>query len=89
MHTALRAAASQVDAASTPANQMLGAGGLRTLVVTACSPIGGTIKPTRFHDEHTALHIGHMLQRAGFDVAVRHAEEEACDASDTGGERHE
>lgn len=89
MPTALRATAFQVDAASTPANQMLGGGGLRTLVVTACSPIGGVMKPTRFRDDHTALHVGRMLQRAGFDVAVRHAAEEPCDVSDTGAERHE
>lgn len=89
MLTTVGATTAQVGLASAPGNHKLPVSGLRALVVTACSPIAGAIKPTRFHDRGVALHVARMLQRAGFDVGVRHAEEEACEASDTGGERHE
>lgn len=89
MLTTVGAMTDQVDLAWTPGNHELPVSGLRTLVVTACSPIGGAIKPTRFRDRSVALHVAGMLQRAGFDVGVQHAEDEACDVSDTGGEGHE
>ena len=79
----------QVSLASTPGNHNLPVSGLRRFVVTARSPIGGAIKPTRFHNRGAASHVARMLQQAGFDVVVRHAEDEARDASDTGDERHE
>lgn len=79
----------QVGLAATPDNHKLPVSGLRPFVVTACSPIGGAIKLTRFHDRGTTLHVARMLQQAGFNVVVRHAEDEACGASDTGGEGHE
>ncbi len=77
MLTTVGATTAQVGLASTPGNHRLPVSGLRTFVVTACSPIGGPVKPTRFHDRGTTLHVARMLQRAGFDVAVRHAEDEA------------
>ena len=89
MLTAVEATTAQVGLASTPGNQTLPVSGLRRFVVTARSPIGGAIKPARFHDRGAALHVARVLQQAGFDVAVRHAEEEACDVLDTGGEGHE
>ncbi len=89
MLTTVEATTAQVDLASTPGNHTLPVSGLRAFVITACSPIGGAIKPTRFHDRGAASHVAHMLQQAGFHVVVRHAEDEACGASDTGDERHE
>ena len=89
MLTTVGATTAQVGLASTPGNHKPPVSGLRTFVVTACSPIGGAIKPTRFHDRGTTQHVARMLQQAGFGVVVRHVEDEACDASDTGGERHE
>ncbi len=89
MLTTVAATTAHVDLASTPGNHKLPVSGLRRFVVTACSPIGGAIKPARFYDRGAALHVARVLQQAGFDVAVRHAEEETCDVSNTGGERHE
>ncbi len=89
MLTTVGATTAQVSLASTPGNHTLPVSGLRTFVITACSPIGGAIRPTRFHDRGAASHVAHMLQQAGFDVVVRHADDEACDASDTGDERYE
>ena len=89
MPTTVAATTAQAGLASTPGNHTLPVSGLRTFVVTARSIIGGPIKPTRFHDHGAALHVARVLQQAGFDVVVRHAEDEACDASDTGDERHE
>ncbi len=89
MLTTVEATTAQVGLASTPGHHELPVSGLRPFVVTACSPIGGTIKPTRFYDRGAALHVARVLQQAGFDVVVRHAEDEACDGSDTGDERHE
>ncbi len=84
MLTTVEATTAQVGLASTPGNHKLPLSGLRPFVVTACSPIGGAIKPTRFHDRGAASHVAHML-----DVVVRHADDETCDASDTGDERYE
>ena len=89
MLTTVGATTAQVGLASTPGNHKLSVSNLRTFIVTACSPIGGAIKPTRFHDRGTTLHVARMLQQAGFEVVVRDADDEACDASHTGGERHE
>ncbi len=89
MLTTVGATTVQVGLASTPGNHTLPVSGLRTFVETARSLIGGAIKPTRFHDHGAALHVARVLQQAGFDVVVRHAEDEACDGSDTGDERHE
>lgn len=89
MLTTVEAATAQVGLASTPGNHTLPVSGLRRFVVTARSPIGGAIKPARFHDRGAALHVASVLQQAGFDVVVRHAEEETCDVLDTGGEGHE
>ncbi len=89
MLTTVAATTAQAGLASTPGNHTLPVSGLRTFVVTARSIIGGAIKPTRFHDHGAALHVARVLQQAGFDVVVRHAEDEACDACDIGGERHE
>ncbi len=73
---------------ATRGNHKIPVSGLRRFIVTARSPIGGAIKPTRFHDHGAALHGARVLQQAGFDVVVRHAEDEVCDGSDTGDERH-
>ncbi len=89
MLTTVAATTAQAGLASTPGNHTLPVSGLRTFVVTARSLIGGPIKPTRFHDHGAALHVARVLQQAGLDVVVRHAEDEACDACDIGGERHE
>ncbi len=89
MLTTVEATTAQVGLASTPDNHKLPVSGLRRFVVTACSPIGGAIKPTRFYDRGAALRVARVLQQAGFDVVVRHAEDEACGASDTGDERYE
>ncbi len=89
MLTTVEATTAQVVLASTPGNYELPGRGLRRFVVTARSPIGGPIKPTRFHDRGAASRVARVLQQAGFDVVVRHAEDEACDASDTGDDRHE
>ena len=89
MLTTVGATTAQVGLASTRDNHKLPVSGLQTFVVTARSPIGGAIKPTRFHDRSTTLHVARMLRQAGFDVVVRHVADEACDASETGGERHE
>ncbi len=89
MLTTVEATTAQVGLASTPGNHKLTVSSLRRFVVTARSPIGGAIKPTRFHDRGAALRVARVLQQAGFDVVVRHAEDEACDASDTGDDRHE
>ena len=89
MLTTVAATTAQVGLASTPGNHTLPVSGLRRFVVTARSPIGGAIKPARFHDRGAALHVARVLQQAGFDVVVRHAEDETCDILDTGGERHE
>ncbi len=89
MLTTVGATTAQVGLASTPDTHQLPVSGLRRFIVTALSPIGGAIKPTRCHDRGAALHVARVLQQAGFDVVVRHADDEACDASDTGDERHE
>ena len=89
MLTTVAATTAQVGLSSTPGNHTFPVSALRRFVVTACSPIGGAIKPARFHDRGAALHVARVLQQAGFDVVVRHAEEEACDTSDTGDERYE
>ncbi len=89
MLTTVEATTAQVGLASTPGNHTLPVSGLRRFILTARSPIGGAIKPTRFHDRGAALRVARALQRAGFDVVVRHADDEACDASDTGDERYE
>ncbi len=89
MRTTVEATPAQAGLASTPGNHKIPVSGLRRFVVTACSPIGGAIKPARFYDRGAALHLARVLQQAGFDVVVRHAEDEACDGSDTGDERHE
>ena len=89
MLTTVGATTAQVGLASTTGNHTLPVSRRRRFVVTARSPIGGAIKPARFHDRAAALHVARVLQRAGFDVVVRYAEEETCDVLDTGGERHE
>ncbi len=89
MLTTVGATTAQLGLASTPGNRTLPVSALRTFVVRARSPIGGAIKPTRFHDHGAALRVARVLQQAGFDVVVRHADDEACEASDTGDERHE
>ena len=89
MLTTVEATTAQVGLASPLGNHKLPVSGLRTFVVTACSAIGRAIKPTRFYDHGAALHLARVLQQAGFDVVVRHAEDEACDGANTGDERHE
>ncbi len=89
MLTTVAATTAQVGLSSTPGNHTLPVSGLRRFVVTARSHIGGAIKPARFHDRGAALHVARVLQQAGFDVVVRHVEEETCDILDAGGERHE
>ncbi len=89
MPTTVAATTAQAGPASTPGNHTLPVSGLRPFVVTARSLIGGAIKPTRFHDRGAASHVARVLQQAGFDVVVRHAEDEACDACDIGDDRHE
>ncbi len=89
MLTTVEDTTAQVGLATTPGNHTLPVSGFRRFVVTARSPICGAIKPTRFHDRGAALHVARVLQQAGFDVVVRHADDETCDASDTGDERYE
>ncbi len=89
MPTTVAATTAQAGLASTPGNHELPVSGLRRFVVTARSPIGGAIKPTRFHNRGAASHVARVLQQAGFDVVMRNAEDDARDASDTGDERHE
>ena len=89
MLTTVEATTAQVGLASIPGTHTLPVSGLRRFVVTARSPLGGAIRPTRFHDRGAASHVAHMLQQAGYEVVVWHAEDEACDASDTGDDRHE
>ncbi len=89
MLTTVEATTAQVGLAATPGHHELPLSGLRPFVVTARSPIGGPIKPTRFHDRGAASRVARVLQQAGFDVVVRHAEDEACDGSDSGDERDE